>query len=698
MNLNKLLKPKSIAVIGASERAGFGGDTCRNILDYRKDLSRVYFVHPKRESVFGHPCHNSLDAIEDTIDLAIICTPQSTVEDILKQAAQKGCGGAVVFASGYSETGAEGKQRQENLVALCDKLDIALMGPNCAGFANYVDNVFSFAFLTEKRERKGKIGLISQSGQICLSALDSPNLGFSYLISSGNSANIKVEDYIRFLVEDEDTSVVAAYLEGIAKADVFVDALKKAAEKKKPVVILKSGRSQKSSELAASHTGSLSGSDKAIDAVFDKFGVIRANDVQELLSTASLFSTLNGLPAGTRYAALNVSGGEAGITADIAHLNSVELSDLSEAAKAELNAIMPSYATANNPLDMTASLAYDPERLAQAIGILAKQDNVDVILIGYTITLEIIDTTVPSIINGIALAKEAGLTKPVLWLPFVEHTKNQVCADDLYAMQVPILPSGMSGMNVLGHLDSFVRYDNQTRTLDLLVSEEEESKGTISFSESESMKLLSDSGLDIPESAVVSNLNEVERICDEMGFPLVLKIDSPDILHKSDIGGVKLNIKDKAEAIEAYKEILRNAKIHCPDARINGVLFRPMAKKGMEMIVGVNNDKQFGPMIMIGLGGVFVEVFKDTALYPAPLSKAEAGKMLKSLKGYKLLNGYRGGERCDIDALEDFIVGISEFAADNRNSLKELDINPVFVYPENQGLEIIDALVIKHKN
>jgi len=374
MNINRLLKPKTIAVIGASEKDGFGGDTCRNILRYTKNLDSIYFVNPKRDTIFNRKCYPSLTDIPTDIDLVIICTPQKIVNSIIEEAGKKGCGGAVIFASGYSETGQEGKDMQEELVKLCRNNKIAMMGPNCAGFGNYCDDVFSFAFLSEERERAGNIGMISQSGQVCLSALDKPGMGFSYIISSGNSALISTEEYLEFLANDDDTKVIAAYIEGIQNPVLFANALKIAASKKKPVIILKTGRSDKAVILASSHTGSIAGTDAAFSAIMQKYGAIRVDDIQELFGTAHMFSKLTLFPKHLKWAAANVSGGEAGISADIAFLKGLELSDISDTTKAELTKIVPDYCTPNNPLDITATLAYVPELFSKALNLLMEDE------------------------------------------------------------------------------------------------------------------------------------------------------------------------------------------------------------------------------------------------------------------------------------------------------------------------------------
>ena len=283
MDLTKLMKPRSMAVVGASEKEGFGGDVCRNILTYTKDLSRIYFVNPKRTTVFERQCFPSISDIPDEIDLLILCTPQKTILPLLEEGAKKGCGGAVIYASGYGETGTdEGRRNEKELLEKARELNIAVMGPNCAGYINYVDDIHAFAFVSEKRERKGNVGVISQSGQLCLSMMDSPSMRFSYNISAGNAKGVQMEDYMEFLVNDKDTKVISLYLEGVKNVKKFIDTLRKAAQMKKTVVVLKAGRSSKGQAIAASHTGSMSGTDASFEALLKKFGAIRADDLEEL--------------------------------------------------------------------------------------------------------------------------------------------------------------------------------------------------------------------------------------------------------------------------------------------------------------------------------------------------------------------------------------------------------------------------------
>ena len=699
MNLNKLLKPTSVAVIGASEKEGFGGDVCRNILSYVEDRSHVYFIHPKRDSVFGVPCYKSISDVPENVDLMVICTSQKTVIPLLQEGAKKGVGGAVVFASGYGEVGtAEGKQNEAELIAAAKELNIAVMGPNCAGFVNYIDNVQAFAFISAKRDRKGSVGVVSQSGLLCLSMMDDPGMRFSYNISAGNGKIVQMEDYMDFLVDDEDTKVVSIYIEGVKNADKFAAVLKKAAEKRKPVVILKAGRSAKGGAIAASHTGSLSGSDASFDAVLKKFGAIRVDDLEELIAMSLMLSTMKRMPEKATFASMNLSGGETGICADVGSLNGIEYPDFTEETLKKLKEQLPSYASPNNPLDMTASLSYDADLYAGALRTVMDDPNIGMVLIGYTLLLEIADPCIHYMYKGIekVVQEKGGNCKPIAMIPFAENTRNPEYQEKLFQIGVPVLPPPVYAFKLLRHLADFIAYEPETKTLELAVGHPK-SEETQALSEHESKQELKVYGVPVPDEVIVTSKEEAAQFAKNHPGPLVMKVESADILHKSDVGGVKLNVCGPEAAEKAYEEIMESVTAKRPDAHINGILTVPMLDAGVEIIIGVNNDPQFGPMIMVGMGGVFVEVFKDVALYPAPLKEEEALEMLKSLKSFKLLNGYRGTEKCDIKALCQTIVAISNYAQANKDVLKELDINPLFVYPEGKGVGVADALIVKRK-
>lgn len=692
-NIKKLIKPSTMAIVGASENSGFGGDTTRNYLKFSKNLDKLYLINPKRDTIFGRKAYKSLLEVEGDIDLVILCTPKSTIIPLLREAAEKNCGGAVVFASGYSEVGEEGKIKQQELIEEADRLGIAIMGPNCAGFANYVNGIFAFAFLVEERERKGNIGFISQSGQIILGGLDSPNMGFSYCISSGNSCNVKVEDYLDFLVDDEDTKVVAAYMEGVTKPAQLIETFNKAAKKKKPIIILKTGKSNKSQQLAASHTGSLSGSDKVLRAMFKHYGVIEVGDLEELCGAAAAFSWLDKLPEGRRTVFMNVSGGEAGVTADLAEEYGLELAEYKSETKEYLKSLLPEYGSVNNPFDMTAGIGYNTPILCNAIRAIFKDENVDAICMNYTITPEIWDDTISHMVEAVKIVREEGGIKPIFWIPFIEHTRHLESANTLKNVGVPLLPTGRYACSIMRKIFDFAVFEFED--LGAAIPEKVHSK-TLALSEYESLCYLRNKGVNIPPMEVALTSEEAIAKAESLSYPLSVKVNSRDIQHKSDVGGVKLNIKNSEELTKAFADIINSCSTKVPQAKIEGVLLKPMLDVGVEMIIGVNNDKDFGPMIMVGMGGVFVELFKDVQLAPVPLTKNQAMSMIKKLKAYPLLNGYRGNKVCKTDALAELLVKISEVAADGKDKIKELDINPVFV--TEKGVSIADSLLIIYED
>lgn len=696
MDISKLLRPRAVAVVGASEKSGFGGDTCRNILENQTDTSHVYPVNPKKETVFGKKCYPTLADLPEEIDLVILCTSQKTIVDFLKQAKAKGAGAAVVYASGYSEVGtAEGKAFEKELVDAAKALDMVVMGPNCAGYINFGDDIFSFAFIGDYKGKKGNIGFVSQSGQFCIDMMKSAEMKYSFAISAGNSAMVQMEDYLNFLIDDSNTKVIALYLEGVKNPHKFEACLQKAMEKKKPVVILKAGRSLKGQATAASHTGSMAGSDKTYDAVFEKFGVIRADDMQDLRSTASLLATLRVLPKKPAFSAMCLSGGETAVSADTGFLHGIEYPDFSEATLKKLNDMLPDFATPRNPLDMTAALCYDADAFASGITTVMSDPSIEMGLVGLTIS-DKVTVSNDIMFEGIRRAFEQIPDKPLAVMSFMEAARNKELVERFQNAGIPVLPTTKYGFRALQHLQDFISHDTIKREARLAIPEAH-SANTRALSEYESKKLLADNGVPVDLGYIAKTKAEVKEYAEKIGYPLVMKVESNDILHKSDVGGVMLNIKSLEQAEEAYDKILANAAQHAPNAKINGILMQKMLKAGTEMIIGLNSDPQFGPMLLVGMGGVFVEVFKDAALYPVPLNHDEALHMLQSLKSFKLLNGYRGNPPADIEALTDMMVKISDFAYRKKDTLKELDMNPLFVYPKGEGVAIADALAVMYE-
>ena len=445
MNMNKLLDPRSIAVIGASERAGFGLSTCTNLLK-SADTEHIYFVNPKRESVLGRKCYKSISELPEQVDLCVLIVNKTLVIPTLEEAAANGCGAAIVYASGYGETG--DKAAEQELREAAVRLDMAIMGANCAGFMNCSSRVYPFGMIFTSA-KSGGIAIISQSGKICLNMLQVEYMGFSYLISSGNSTCILIEDYIDFLIDDENTKVIGLYMEGIKDPHKFERVLSKAARQRKPIVILKVGRSSKGSKVAASHTGSLSGSDKSFDAVCRKFGVIRVSDIEELVQVCHIMSVMPMLPEVPGFAAMCLSGGETGVCADIASFNDIEYPDFCPETVAKLKELLPSYATVSNPLDMTATLSHDGEKYAEVIKAIMDDPNIGMVLCGQTVLPHHKETDVIyPMSNGMVIASEMR-KKPVGLMNFFNSSRDEVIRARLESAGVPLLPAASEGFRLL---------------------------------------------------------------------------------------------------------------------------------------------------------------------------------------------------------------------------------------------------------
>ena len=700
MDLNKLLKPKKIAIVGATEKETYGGFAVKLMEMHAADRLEkdIYLVNPGRDEVFGHKCYHSISEIPEKLDMVIIATAKKTVPDLIREAASNGAKAAVVFAAGYGETGKpEDKAAETELKQLCKELDVALMGPNCAGYINVNDSIPAMGFMTTIPKKSGKVGLVSQSGMICTLLLDSGKTDFSYVISCGNSKIVEVVDYIDFLIDDENTNVIVSYIEGVTNPKKFLATLKKAALKKKPVILLKIGRSEKGSKAASSHTGSLSGSDASFNAIFEKYGVIRVDDLEDLVSLSNMISTMGELPKGDRVVSLNGSGGENGVACDVGSLYNVNYPDFSEAGKAKLRPMLADFATISNPLDTTADICYDTDQFADTAEVIINDENFDMAVVGITIVNELTDLCVKHMSEAlIKLKKEGRVTKPIIVVPAVESGRMPDYINNLKEAGIPVTAPCYYGYKQIAKLGKYVNWLNSTdvNSLEDACPDNPTTGEKEALSEHASKELLKEYGVPVPDEFIATSETEAVKFAKEIGFPIVMKVESGDILHKSDVGGVKLNINSEEEVKTAYNEIMDSCTKKCPDAKINGILMQKMLKSGTEVIVGVTNDPSFGPMVLCGMGGVFTEVFKDVSLFPAPLKKDDALKMIKSLKAYKMMTGYRGQAKLDVDALAELLISVGDFAVAHKNDLAEMDINPVFVYPEGEGVSAADALVI----
>ena len=695
MDIQKLVNPGSMAIIGASENSGMAIGTLTNLVTYQQANIPVFFVNPGYDTVFGKKCYRNIEDIPGEFELAVICTSRKSVINSLYRSKQKGCKAAVIFASGYAETGTEeGIGFETELVNAATELDIALMGPNCGGFINFLDSKFAYAFEGDYANKVGHIGLVSQSGQFCIDMMNSNDLKFSYSISTGNSSVLSIEDYLEFLVEDPDTTVIALYLEGIKKPKKFEYALRKASLIRKPVIVFKGGRSTQGAKNVKSHTGSLAGKDEVYEAVFKKFGVIRALDLQDLRTTAMLFSTLKKIPTRANFSAMCMSGGETGICADLGYFHGIHYPKLEPDTIEKLQKLLPFYATPSNPLDMTVTLSYSKETFAEGITTVVSDPNIDIGIIGFTITDK--EPTEPEFImfDGIKLALEQLETKPLIILPFVESTRYQPFANKFLSLGIPLLAAPQYGFLALEHLRDFIQYNHNEHDLRLSIPSETYRKSIV-MSEFESRKWLNKEGLDVYEGEIARTFEEAKSFAAAIGYPVVLKVNSEKIIHKTEAGGVRLNIYNEEQLKDSYHEIRTNVLKYLGEELAFEVLVQKHFPSSLEMIVGTVADKQFGHMLLIGLGGVMVEIFDDKALFPIPVTEVDVSYMLNSLQMKPLLRGFRNMPILDEHAFVRFVKKVSDFVYNNSERIISLDLNPVFLYEKGSGVELGDAVIIR---
>ena len=714
MDLSKLLKPKSIAVIGANEKAGsFGNYSAINALQNGGNVN-VYFVNLKSPEVLGHKTYPTIKDLPEVPDCILIATPAKTCAALLEEAGRSGVKAAIIEAAGFSEEGTEeGKRAEEELIRIARKYDMAVMGPNCIGFVNNIDKVKLWGMAGtdfDMNVRKTGVAFFAQSGTMSIHAVSCPYIDVSYVFSMGNSTMVMVEDVMEYVLEEPEVRMLAIYLEGVRDGRRFMNCLKRADELGKPVVIHAAGMSKKGAAAAASHTGNIASSRGVYQAVCEKYGAILVESIDEFLCATNVLATwLDRMPKGSGISAINGSGGENAVCADLSELYDVPLPDFEEGTITALKELLPGFANPRNPLDITAITSDVYTVMMNVLTTVGDDKNVDAVICSIASFAEPNEKDIEQAkVFGESLneryarpmidyVKKPGAV-PVLCIPMTEDRRDAQWRRKLQEAGIPILANSLIGYKVLGKICKYIEYKKVVHTLENAVPEQKHGEDTVSLSEADSKKELYALDLPIPKQSVVKTKEELKKAVSGMKYPLVLKVSSADILHKTEAGGVQLGIEDGHQAEKAFDEIMENCRTYKPDAVIDGILVQEQAEPGVEMILGITSDAHFGPMLMAGMGGVFVEIFKDAAMYPCPLNKEEALRMLQGLKAYKLLKGYRGSSPCDIEALTDVMVKLSRYAKDHRDEIKEMDLNPVFVYPEGQGVSIIDALIIKYKD
>jgi acetate---CoA ligase (ADP-forming) len=698
--LDSFFAPQSIALIGASRDHEKIPGRLFAMLRKNGYPGKIYPINPNYDEIDGVKCFKSIADVGAPIDLAIVLIPARAVLPALEQCARAGVRNAVIISSGFAEEGGDSAAMQEKIAALARRTGMRVSGPNAEGFMSEVQKVAA-TFSPTVDIKPGHVPLVATSRRVGIVA-QSGGIGFaikhrakaigvaiSYCVSAGNESDLGAGEFLDYMVQDASTDVIMLFIEGIRDLDKFLAAARRAAEARKPVIVTKVGRSGAGERAAASHTASMAGWSAAYDAVFARYGFIVSNDLDEAVTIAAVLAS-NPLPKGDRVAVLTVSGGAGIWGADTVSMQGLQVPELSTGVQAEIMKLLPSYGSARNPIDVTAQ-GVNSGGLQRSIDLLDVSDEVDALLVVLSLSSE---TRMPFKEAELKPVIEAQ-SKPVV---FYSYTLPSDFARRELAKSGVVVLSGLTHVGVaMRRLLDYAKFKLAPEAdMTALPARDLSAHLTrASFSEADSKVLLREAGIALPEEVLVAEREALDGAIARVGFPLVMKIQSPDIQHKSEVGGVRVNIATKGEAFIAYRELLENAQRHRPEAAIQGVLVAPMARKGVEIIIGTLSDATFGPMVMVGLGGITTELFRDVVYRPAPVSEAEARTMLSELKAAPLLRGFRGAARADVDALAKLISEVSLLAARLRGGISEIELNPVLVHGEGQGVTILDALVVR---
>lgn len=698
-DIKAIMAPESVAVVGATNRPGSVGlAVFRNILDagYKGVL---YPVNPKARSIQGVKAYPSLADVPDELDMAVLIVPAEMVPRVMGEAADKGVKGVIIITAGFKEIGGRGVELEEEVKRVAAQREIHVVGPNCLGVINTNPDYSLNASFARINPKPGNIAFVSQSGALCTAALDEAagrNIGFSKFISFGNKADVSEVDFLRYLKDDPDTKVILLYLEDISNGREFVDVCREITwDAEKPILAIKSGSSPEGAQAAASHTGSMAGSDSAYDAIFAQAGVQRVDSTNQLFESAIAFAN-QPAPKGNRVAIVTNAGGPGIMATDAVVRHGLKLAKLSDETKEKLKDCLPPTANINNPVDVIGDAKH--ERYEAAIRHVIEDDGVDgaiVILTPQAMT-DIRETA--EILPHVARDSEKPILSSFMGLVDVSEGVKYLEQHGIPNYTFPqAAVRAMASMVKFGDLLSLERRAVRRVAADRkaaaeIIAAKLGGSDRALLPQDEANEILRCYGFPVLRGKVISEKSQIADALAEVGLPVVMKISSKDILHKSDAGGVILGIDSARAAEEAYDTIMANARAYDPEAAIDGILLERMADKGIEVILGSTRDPKFGPICMFGLGGMFVETLKDVTFRLAPFWEVSSEIMIKSIRAYKVLQGVRGNPPSDIDAIKDCLLRLSQLV-DDHPEIAELDINPLLVYPEGDGCVVADSRI-----
>ena len=699
--LHRLLHPKSVAVIGASARAGsFGERVLQNQQNY---TGNTYPVNPRYEKIGDLTCYPSIAALPEVPDCAVITAARDAVEEIVLDCAKNGVGGVIIFASGYAEMGREDRIKdQERLAAIARETGLRLVGPNCVGVANAVlDTRLTFMTITPiPKPNPHAVGIISQSGALGMALAQAVMRGasFSHVLTSGNSCDVDIADYVSYLADDPACTAIACVFEGMASPERMLRAAEYAWQKDKPLVVYKMATGQEGAAAAMSHTGSLAGSHASYRAVFQRAGAVLVEGYEALVETASFFAKAPA-PKAKGVAVVAASGGAAIMAADRAEQHGVPLPQPEPALHDLLVSRIPDFGAARNPCDVTGQILNDPESLNVCAGGFLADPHYAALVVPMTYGYAASAARIPVYER---LAGENGkmvcLAWQTEWLEGPGVKEAEQCGNVALFRSMSSLFAALKAWTWRAEK----RAAGAATVPETPKSVRDAARAQISaasgrtLTEREAKSVLALYDVPVVGETLASTSEDCVNAAAALGYPVVLKVESPDLPHKTEAGVIRLNLRDANEVRAAYDAVMANASAVSPPPRVNGVLVQPMVPRGVEMVIGARVDPLFGPLVVVGLGGILVEVLQDTALAPAPVTQRDAMEMLRSLKGVKLLQGFRGMPAVNMERLAEVICAVSRFAADQREVFTELDVNPLICAGDT--ITAVDALIVPRRD
>jgi len=693
--LSGFFKPKGVALIGASsnpEKLGYG--ILSNMIDYHYD-GKVYPVNPKDDEILGLKCYKDVIDVPDPVELAVIIIPVKLIAAALKKCGQRGIKNDIIISGGFKEVGEDGAKLEEELLQIARQYDIRFIGPNCVGTMDLYSGLNS-TFI-DGMPQKGGIGFMSQSGAVCgavVNLFKDKGVGFSYFVSLGNEADVNETDVIEYFGQDKNTSVIAAYVEAIQDGRRFLDVAKDVS-RHKPIVIIKSGRSDAGAKAVSSHTGSLAGTYTAYQAAFMQAGVIEVETISQLFNMAAVLDTQS-IPVGDKVAIVTNSGGPAALASDSLADNGLSLATLSEDSTRKMKKFLNPSAQVSNPIDMLGGAT--PEEYNKVLNILSEDEKVDTIFTIYVPTSLVDPADVAA-----AISEQSNNTDKPIFTCFIADEALTETRKTLFDNKLPMIvyPDEIGAM--LGGMKKYNRWlDREQKASEILIDIDVDSArakleslrpGYKTLGEADTRPILKAYGIPVVSGILAKDQDEAVVNAKELGFPVALKLISADVFHKSDAGGVVLNLRDENEIRHACVSVKDQVLKKVPGADIEGFLIEKMAKDGIDVIIGMKRDPNFGPLMMFGMGGIYVELFKDIAFGVAPITRDDVLDMINNTKAAKLLKGYRGSPPADIDSINDSVLRLAQLALDIPK-IKEIEINPLRVFNKGQGSCALDARIL----